>query len=172
MRREIATLSNRVGRQLIPTTFIHKHNGSPEASKTDVDFLLGPFVDQVSTAIAFVEVFPVNSVDLDCQCAAGGSICPGRVMNGLNHEMVRIESSFAFSLIITERREYRLYAARKNHCTQCRMSSVHFGRAQLVVDANHVISNAKLEAMRELLRRELAQKIEAKRQCVEMESIA
>jgi hypothetical protein len=172
MRREIAALSNRMGRQLVATTFIHNHNGSPDASITDDEFLTGPFVDQVSTAVAFVEVLPVNTADLHCDCATGELCWRERVANSLYPDMVRIEFSLAFSLIITRQRDHRLYAARKDHCTQCRRSRVRFVPARLALDATQLISNAELEAMRELLRREIAEKVEFTPQSLEMEGIA
>jgi hypothetical protein len=74
MRAEIERLSRRCGRRLRPVVFIHRHNGSCEASQTDRDFLRGVFVDQLST------------------------LSPHAV---------------AFSLIVNEARQHRLYAVRR-----------------------------------------------------------
>ena len=53
MRGVIEALSRHWGRRLLPVAFIHRHPRGCEASRTDLDFLHGPFVDQVSTLASF-----------------------------------------------------------------------------------------------------------------------
>jgi hypothetical protein len=172
MRSEIAALSSRMGRRLVATTFIHSHNGSPDASITDDEFLTGPFLDQVSTAVAFEEILPIDTVDSHCGCVAGEPRWRERLADPRNPAMMRIEFGLAFSLIVTRRRDCRLYAARRDRCALCRSSRVRFVPARLVLDATQPISDAEREAMRELLRREISQKIEFAPQPRWMEGIA
>ncbi len=172
MRSDIQALARRMGRPLVPTTFIHKHGASPTASTTDYEFLGGPLVDQVSTALVFEEFRRADDAWPHCGCADCELASREQVIDSRDSALRRVEFALAFSLIITRHYDYRLYAARKDRCVACKASQVRFVPAQLVLDATRPISDAERDAMARQLRREIEQKIEFEARSESMEGMA
>jgi hypothetical protein len=158
LRREIEALSERQGRQLIPIAFVHRHPGACDASVTDLDFLTGPFLRQLSTVVRVEGVAP------DPACCAPLAATPpapfpphgdpgGRARPGGR-------SGLALSLIVNRRREHRLYAAARTECPLCSAPEVRLLPARLAREGDIPFSREERSLLWASLRNEIAAKIE------------
>ena len=158
MRREIEMLSKRMRQQLLPITFIHRHPGACNASRTDHEFLRGVFIDQVATVISFEEVRVVEAAEHHRDCPEIQRHFRESSADGRGAVELRSDCGVAFSLIVNRRREHRLYGVRKSTCASCGRAEVDSISARLAQDSRGWISLLD----RALLRRRLLEEIEAK----------
>ena len=159
LRREIQALSERMGRRLVPISFVHRHPSECEASAVDREFLKGVFIDQVSTVISWRESASIEADRPPCSCPEvqrrwGEALWPRNAGRQL-----RLECSLCFSLIVNRAREHRLYAARCEICTLCGRREVREVPARLAIDAGVSLSERQRGVLRERLAEEIAAKV-------------
>lgn len=123
MRREVESLSEQVGRTLVPISFVHRHPGVCDMSATDHAFLESVFLEQVSTVLTHRNVRMLDSHDLACDCLPRSRKDSDSSSEG-KRLAADIEYSVAFSLIVNKEREHAIHAAEKRWCPVC-------GRAQV-----------------------------------------
>lgn len=158
MRREIEVLSKRMRQQLLPITFIHRHPGGCDASRTDDAFLRGVFIDQVATVINFEDVRVVEATEHYRDCPEIQRHFRESSTDGRGPVALRSDCGIAFSLIVNRKREHRLYGVRKSTCASCGREEVDYIPARLAQDSHSWIPPLDLA----LLRRRLVEEIEAK----------
>lgn len=159
LRREVDLLSKRMRLALVPISFVHRHPGGCGMSSIDEEFLLGPFVDQVSTAVAFNETKVLEPDDFGRCCPRMEELTSRTRHRGADEVTVQIEYGLAFSLIVNAEREYSIQAARKATCPFCDASHVRLLPAMLRVKPDRRLSPQECHKLRKLLDVEVEAKI-------------
>jgi hypothetical protein len=160
LRREMRILSERLGQSLVPITFIHRHPGSCGMSLTDEKFLMGPFVDQVSTVVALSEKKVIQVDDFNCHCKGLERITQHNPNDNVKHHSVTIEYSVCFSIIVNREREFSIDAACKQFCPFCKKSTVRLVPAALHINPGDQLTKAKLGKLRSQLEVEIEAKLD------------
>ncbi len=158
MRREIEALSESHGRRLIPISFIHRHPQACAASAIDLDFLVGPFLRQLSTVVRFDGL----AGDASC-CSSSSAAAPCPLAPDEDHgtgARPGSQSGLAFSLIVNRMREHRLYAATRAECPLCSGPDIRLLPARLVCEGQAPLSRREYALLQANLREEIAAKIE------------
>jgi hypothetical protein len=159
MRREIESLSARMGRRLVPITFVHRHPGPCTASVVDREFLTGVFIDQVSTAISWTEAVPIGPGHPRCGCAGMVQLWRDAAFTGGVIRNLHQEYAVCFSLIVNGERDYEIYAARVDTCPMCGRRQVREIPAQLESAGRVILSTSQRDALRRRLALEIAEKV-------------
>lgn len=159
MRDEVDALSRQMQRSLVPIAFIHRHNRSCDASVTDHVFLRGVFIDQVSTVVSFEEMRRIDATAPPCACSEMRSLFGEASANGNEFVELGGEYAVAFSLIVNQMREHRVYAVRKTTCPSCGRYEVRGVPARITPDPRCLVSAPDHAAMRSQLVREIEKKI-------------
>lgn len=160
MHREIQALARKRNSPLIPITFIHRHPGACRPSTTDLEFLSGVFIDQISTAHTFQEVLPGEREDLLCRkCVTS---MPGRSRRSFqfNGSTVELEFAVCFSLIVNKEREYSITAVRKEFCPACGSGQIRYVPAEMAVRPQQSLTTYDLDELRKALELEIAAKVQ------------
>jgi rRNA maturation protein Nop10 len=159
MRDEIEAISRRMRRRLVPISFIHRHNACCEASITDRDFLRGVFVDQVSTVVSFEELRRIDAGGLACACTGMQRLIREASARNSGPVEFRGEYGVAFSLIVNQMRDHRIYAVQKATCPFCGRSEVSEVPARISPNPRFLVSSPERLAMRSQLKREIEAKV-------------
>ncbi len=158
MRREIEALSESQGRRLIPISFIHRHPSSCAASTIDLDFLVGPFLRQLSTVVRFDGLAWADSCCSSSSAAAPCPLAPDEDPG--TGARLGSQSGLAFSLIVNRMREHRLYAATRAECPLCSGPDIRLLPARLSSDGEAHFSRKERASLQASLREEISAKIE------------
>jgi len=133
LRREVDSLSHRVGQRLVPIAFIHRHpTADLSLSEIDREFLMHSFLNQVAAVVTFREGLPPDAA-MDGPCtprnpSGQGSATP------CSSDPALTEYALAFSLIVHRRRGLAAYAARKVWCPRCGRPRTHMVPAAVHIE--------------------------------------
>lgn len=158
LREEMNILSKRMGQALVPIAFVHRHPGGCGMSFTDVEFLTGPFIDQVSTVVRLHETRVIQPGEFDCGCREMKRLNRQGPGEGTLGKPMRIEYGICFSLIVNREREFSIDAACKYWCVFCHKPLVSLVPAELCISPKRQLTKKE----RRKLKRQLVVEIEAK----------
>jgi hypothetical protein len=158
MRREIEATSAQLGERLVPIAFVHRHPGCCMASHTDLTFLNGPFLSQLSTVTRFDGLMPG---DLRCSaCRAALPSLPAQLEDTGAELRPGNRFGLAFSLIVNAKREHRIYAAARVECPTCGRGRVCPLDARLATVSGAPWSETESMLLHSQLRQEILRRLE------------
>ncbi len=169
MRREIEALSARLREPVVPIVFIHRHPGSCIASDTDLTFLYGPFLSQLSTVVRFDGLFPG---DLRCSpCQADFPTVSAPVVDPGTGLRPGDRFGLAFSLIVNAQRKHRIYAAARIDCPTCGCGRVCPLDARLAEDSGAPWSQGDSTLLHSQLREEILRRLEFSSEFISLRTV-
>ena len=159
LRREIEILSQRHGSALVPMAFIHRHPGQCYLSAIDVDFLTGTLIDQVAAVVTFEESRNIRPGEFACRCTKLMTHISRNIRNPRPAEKFKIEYGLCFSIIVNGKRDFAVYAARKQWCPFCDMPTVQIVPAALRIRPESPLEPEEQQKLKRLLEIEIEAKI-------------
>lgn len=160
MRSEMAELGRRFGERLVPTCFVHRHPSvSVDPSDTDIRFASEVLINQVS-AVHTSTVSQVLTPEFHSRdrTHAGSVHCP-LSDGGAQPRRAQVESSVAFSLIVSATGERYVFAVRRDWCPACGVPRTYLVPATLVREPEEAFAESALDRLRAELEVEVEQKI-------------
>jgi hypothetical protein len=125
----------------------------------DVTFLLGTFVDQVSTVCVLQETVAIDATDFDCSC--WDKTLFGQAKRSRNQaDQVCVQYGICFSLVINSQRQSSIDAAIKAWCPQCQNPTVRLAPATLRVRPNERLTMVERRELWRQLEVEIEERIE------------
>ncbi len=159
LRREIEILSKRHGSALVPIAFIHRHPGQCFLSSVDEEFLTGTLIDQVAAVVTFREIRNIRPREFACRCMRTMAHNGRNKRNSQPAKAFRIEYGLCFSIVVNSKRDFAVYAARKQWCPFCEKPAVSIVPAALRIRPQRQLDQKEQQKLKSLLEVEIEAKI-------------